>query len=76
VEVDQDMFILKLTLVTCAFYIGITLLLLVGLLAIVHLKGMVGYTLDWRSFGVLFGLIWLVSFSAAWRVVYHQFTVR
>lgn len=70
------MFILKLTLVTCAFYIGITLLLLVGLLAIVHLKGMVGYTLDWRSFGVLFGLIWLVSFSAAWRVVYHQFTVR
>ena len=75
-EVDQDMFILKLTLVTCAFYIGITLLLLVGLLAIVHLKGMVGYTLDWRSFGVLFGLIWLVSFSAAWRVVYHQFTVR
>ena len=75
-EVDQDMFILKLTLVTCAFYIGITLLLLVGLLAIVHLKGMVGYTLNWRSFGVLFGLIWLVSFSAAWRVVYHQFTVR
>jgi hypothetical protein len=76
VEVDQDMFILKLTLVTCAFYMGITLLLLVGLLAIVHLKGMVGYTLNWRSFGVLFGLIWLVSFSAAWRVVYHQFTVR
>ena len=75
-EVDQDMFILKLTLVTCAFYMGITLLLLVGLLAIVHLKGMVGYTLNWRSFGVLFGLIWLVSLSAAWRVVYHQFTVR
>jgi hypothetical protein len=70
------MFILKLTLVTCAFYMGITLLLLVGLLAIIHLKGMVGYTLNWRSFGVLFGLIWLVSFSAAWRIVYHQFTVR
>jgi hypothetical protein len=70
------MFILKLTLVTCAFYLGITLLLLVGLLAIVHLKGMVGYTLNWRSFGVLFGLIWLVSFSAAWRVVYHQFTAH
>jgi hypothetical protein len=70
------MFILKLTLVTCAFYMGTTLLLLVGLLAIIHLKGMVGYTLNWRSFGVLFGLIWLVSFSAAWRIVYHQFTVR
>ncbi len=70
------MFILKLTLVTCTFYMGITLLLLVGLLAIVHLKGMVGYTLNWRSFGVLFDLIWLVSFSAAWRIVYHQFTVR
>ena len=70
------MFILKLTIVTCAFYMGITLLLLVGLFAIVHLKGMVGYTLNWRSFGVLFGMIWLVSFSAAWRIVYHQFIVR
>jgi hypothetical protein len=70
------MFILRLTLVTCAFYMGIALLLLVGLAAIVHLKGMVGISLNWRSFGVLFGLIWLVSFSAAWRVVYHQFTAR
>ncbi len=70
------MFILKLTIVTCAFYMGITLLLLVGLFAIVHLKGMVGYSLNWRSFGVLFGMIWLVSFSAAWRIVYHQFIVR
>jgi hypothetical protein len=76
VEVDEEMFILKLTIVTCAFYMGITLLLLVGLFAIVHLKGIVGYTLNWRSFGVLFGMIWLVSFSAAWRIVYHQFIVR
>jgi len=37
---------------------------------------MVGYSLNWRSFGVLFGMIWLVSFSAAWRIVYHQFIVR
>ncbi len=70
------MFILKLAFVTCAFYMGITLLLFAGLMVLVHRIGIVGYSLNWRSLGMLFGLIWLVSFSAAWRIIYHQFTAH
>jgi len=44
-----DVFILKLTIVTCAFYMGVTLLLFAGLMVLVHSKGMVGYALNWRS---------------------------
>jgi hypothetical protein len=55
---------------------GMTLLLFIGLMVIAHLKGMAGYAVNWRTLGVLFSLIWLVSFSAAWRIVYHQFAVR
>jgi hypothetical protein len=69
-------FILKLAIVTCVFYMGITLLLCAGLMMLVHSKGIVGYALNWRPLGTLFGLIWLVSFSAAWRIVYHQLTAR
>jgi len=71
-----DVFILKLAIVTCAFYMGITLLLFAGLMVLVHSKGMVGYALNWRSWGMFFGVVWLVSFNAAWRIVYHPFTPR
>jgi hypothetical protein len=68
-----DMFILKLAIVTCAIYMGITLLLFFGVLALVHLKGGVFYGLNWRTFGPLFGLIWLASFTVAWRFVISRF---
>jgi len=68
-----DMFILKLAIVTCAIYMGITLLLFFGILALVHLKGGVFYSLNWRTFGLLFGLIWLASFTVARRIVISRF---
>ena len=68
-----DMFILKLAIVTCAIYMGITLLLFFCVLALVHLKGGVFYGLNWRAFGLLFGLIWLASFTVAWRIVISRF---
>jgi len=52
---------------------GITLLLFFGVLALVHLKGGVMYGLNWRMFGLLFGLIWLASFTVAWRIVISRF---
>ena len=67
------MFILKLALVTCAIYMGITLLLCFCELALVHLKGSVFYALNWRAFGLLFGSIWLASFTVAWRIVISRF---
>jgi hypothetical protein len=66
------MFILKLAIVTCAIYMGITLLLLVGGLVIVHWKGMVGYNYNFRAWAILFGLMWFVSFIIAWRIAIYQ----
>jgi len=67
------MFILKLAIVTCTIYMGISLLLFFGVLVLVHLKGSVGYNLNWLAFGLLFGLIWLASFTVAWRIVISRF---
>ena len=70
------MLVMKLALVTCAVYMGITVVLFACEIALVHLKGQVFYTLDWRAFGLLFGLIWLVSFTAAWRIVISHIAAR
>jgi hypothetical protein len=47
------MFILKLAIVTCAIYMGITLLLLLGELVVVHWKGMLGYSYNFRAWAIL-----------------------
>jgi len=44
-------FILKLAIVTCAFYMGITLLLFAGLMVLVHSKGIVGYCTELAFLG-------------------------
>jgi hypothetical protein len=67
-----DMFILKLAILTCAFYIGITVLLLLGGLVVVHWKGMIAYNYNFRAWAILFGLMWFVSFIGAWRIVIQQ----
>ena len=66
------MFILKLAIVTCAIYLGITLLLLLGGLVVVYWKGSVGYNYNFRPWAILFGLMWFISFIIAWRVVIQQ----
>jgi hypothetical protein len=66
------MFILKLAIVTCAIYMGITLLLLVGGLVIAPWKGVVGYNYNFRAWALLFGLTWVVSFIISWRLVIWQ----
>jgi hypothetical protein len=67
-----DMFILKLAILTCAFYIGITVLLLLGGLVVVHWKGMIAYNYHFRAWAILFELMWFVSFIVAWRIVIQQ----
>ena len=66
------MFILKFAAITCIVYLGISLLLFSGGIALVYWKGIVGYTHSFRAWAVLFGLVWLVSFFAAWRIVFRQ----
>ena len=67
------MFVLKLATVTCAVYMAISCLLFLGVIAVAHLKGSVWYALSWRAFGLLFAMVWVVSFSVAWRVVASHF---
>ncbi len=70
------MLVMKLALVTCAVYMGITVVLFACEIALVHLQGEIFYSLNWRAFGLLFGLLWLVSFSVAWRIVISHIAAR
>jgi|HubBroStandDraft_5_1064220.scaffolds.fasta_scaffold100251_2 hypothetical protein len=72
------MFLFKLGFLTCAFYIGLTLLFEGAILAMEHLIGPTGvfwsgrhsfWTLGARL-GAIFGVLWMISFSAAWCIVY------
>jgi hypothetical protein len=67
------MFILRLTLYTCAFYLGMNLLISAGLLALER-KG--GFVIGFRglsgvvTFASVFGVMWLLSFGLAFRLVF------
>ena len=67
------MFILRLTLYTCAFYLGMSLLIEAGVLALAR-KG--GFSIFFRGlsgiviFAGFFGVMWLLSFGLAFRLVF------
>jgi hypothetical protein len=71
------MFIEKLGLLTCALYVALTVLFQVGLWVLIRFKGF-GFLYRGKhpslalgvSFGAIFGLLWLISFIAAWSFVY------
>jgi hypothetical protein len=60
--------IAKTALVTCAFYIGIAIVLEALLLGVTHWKGGIFYSINFKAWAIVFGLIWLASFALAWRV--------
>lgn len=60
------MFIVKLALITCAVYIGITLVMVLGGFVIVYLKGMLAHSFNFRAWTIVFGLVWFVFFVIAW----------
>ena len=59
----------KLALVTCAFYISINLLLDGAIFGLATWKGMAGIHFARGGRYLFFGLMWLASFSLAWRIV-------
>jgi hypothetical protein len=63
------MIILKHAGLTCFFYLAIALLIEAGISIWIRVGkgGMIG--LRGLPFVVLFGIIWLLSFSIAWRIV-------
>jgi hypothetical protein len=68
------MFFLRLTLYTCAFYLAFTLPIAAAELAITYWKG--GFGIDFigrggvAGFAVFWGLVWLISFVLAFRMVF------
>ena len=60
--------IAKMALVTCAFYIAIAIVLEVALLLVVYKKGGIFYHLNPWGWGLVFAVVWLISFALAWRV--------
>ncbi len=70
------MLISKLALLTCGFYLGVTILLEAALFTVAHFKGSAGIFGTYWSWAVLFGVIWFVSFSLSFRIVYHGLSTR
>ncbi len=64
------MLLTKLALVTCAFYLGLNILMEATVFGIAVWQG--GVLFGFRSRTVVtlfFGLMWLLSFGLAWRIV-------
>jgi hypothetical protein len=62
-------FYTKLALVTCAFYLGISILIDAAMFGMALWKGGVGLFLPRTGWLMLFGVAWLVSFLLSWRIV-------
>ncbi len=70
-------FLLKLSVLTCVLYLGFTLLLEAGILAAVHISGILGINFSKSlPFWMFFGLVWAGSFSLAWHITYSQYHAR
>jgi hypothetical protein len=70
------MVILKLALLSSLFYIGIAFLMQVGIYVIAYAKGVVGISNSPLRLGMLFAIIWLISFVIAWHIFYSGFKSR
>jgi hypothetical protein len=74
-------FFFKLGLLTCGFYAALTIVLDAALVAAAHLWAVgfrtngPGLTLG-AKYGVIFGVLWLISFSAARWIVYSGLKER
>jgi hypothetical protein len=74
------MFFIKLGLLACAFYAGLTLVLEAAVWAVIRTAGLMyffprGKNMFWHlglTFGVLFGVLWAISFSVAWWITYRD----
>ena len=64
------MIILKLGVLTCAFYLGISVLMEAAVFGLAIWKGSVAFFLTRWGLGAVFAAVWLASFSLAWHFVY------
>jgi hypothetical protein len=56
--------------VTCAFYLGVNILLDATMFGVALWKGGFGFYFSSHTAGIVFfGFIWLLSFALAWQIV-------
>ena len=73
------MFFFRLSFLTCAFYAILTLLLGTTLWTISYFRGF-GIFFSGKhpgsrlgvTFGVVLGIIWIISYAAAWSIIYFD----
>jgi hypothetical protein len=67
---EDMMMILKLAVLTCAFYLGISVLMQAALFGLAIWKDSAGVFLARWMWGAVFAVVWLTSFSLAWHFFY------
>jgi len=68
--------ILKLAVLTSAFYVGIALLAEVALFAVARFRGGFMFHATLRGWAAFFAIVWLISFCVAWRIFSVQILAR
>jgi hypothetical protein len=66
----RNMIILRLGVLTCAFYLGISVLMEALLFGLTIWKGSIGVFFTRGVLGAVFAAVWLSSFSLAWHFVF------
>jgi len=69
-------FLLKLSVLTCLFYLGFTVLMEAAIFLAARASGSFFYVLHRVPLGFIFGVIWLASFSLAWHITYSHFVAK
>ena len=69
-------FLLKLSVLTCLFYLGVTVLMEAAIFLAARVGGGLLYFLHPVPIGFIFGVIWLASFSLAWHITDSQFVAK
>jgi hypothetical protein len=70
------MFYTKLALVTCAFYLGVSILLDAAGFEIAQWKGSFAISATRTGWLLFFGIAWLMSFLLSWRIVMAPLLAR
>jgi hypothetical protein len=66
----------KLALVTCGFYLAISILVDAAVFGMALWKGSFGVSATKSGWLVFFGMAWLISFVLSWRIVFAPLLAR
>jgi hypothetical protein len=66
----------KLALVTCGFYLAISILVDAAVFGMALWKGSFGVSATKSGWLVFFGTAWLISFLLSWRIVFAPLLAR